>query len=255
MIRFLACVLLLLCAGGAAHAIEAPLTPQTQFTEGNAAYEKGDIDGALQIYQGLTRQGFESAALYYNLGNVYYRRGERGKAVLWYERAQNLAPRDTDIAFNLTLAKSHLKDNEDTWIEKGLGFFTPNELGTAAMIFLWIFFGLVGASTMGWLPLETWNRMLLSLSGIFLLVSASWFGVSTYLSFENEGIVVAPPGEVRNGPGQDYAVGFTVPEGTKVNIMNRRPDWIQIGVTQQGLKGWIPAAEVESIGTTSASSS
>jgi uncharacterized protein YgiM (DUF1202 family) len=59
--------------------------------------------------------------------------------------------------------------------------------------------------------------------------------------------VIKAPGEVRNGPGQDYAVGFTVPEGSKVTLLNRRPEWSQIGVPQQGLKGWIPSSEIEPI--------
>lgn len=253
MKRFIFTFALLFCSVSFVIAVEPSVSPQTQFNEANEKYVKGDLDTAMQMYQGLTRQGFESAALYYNLGNVYYRRGERGKAILWYERAQNLAPRDADVSFNLTLAKSHLKDSDDSWLEKGLGVFTPDELGYTSMLFLWIFFGLLGVVVMGWAPLETWSRLLLALSGIFLFASVSWYGVATYITFENEGIVISPPGEVRNGPGMDYAVGFTVPEGTKVTIMNRRPDWIQVGVPQQGLKGWIPAGDVESIRATSAS--
>ena len=60
-------------------------------------------------------------------------------------------------------------------------------------------------------------------------------------------VVTALPGEVRNGPGTDYAVGFTVPEGSKVLILNKRPEWTQIGAPIEGLKGWIPTKEIEEI--------
>ena len=62
-----------------------------------------------------------------------------------------------------------------------------------------------------------------------------------------------PPGEVRNGPGPDYAVGFTVPEGSSVLLLSRRPDWTQVGVPSQGLKGWMPNSEVEAVELTPAS--
>jgi len=53
-------------------------------------YQKGNYMQAVKGYEKLLKQG-ESAALYYNLGNSYYRLDNIPHAVLSYERAQRLA--------------------------------------------------------------------------------------------------------------------------------------------------------------------
>ena len=48
----------------------------------------------------------ESADIYYNLGNSYYKNKNIAKAVLNYERALLMNPGDADIRFNLEMARS-----------------------------------------------------------------------------------------------------------------------------------------------------
>ena len=48
----------------------------------------------------------ESADIYYNLGNSYYKIGDIAKAILNYERALILKPANKDIRSNLEIAKS-----------------------------------------------------------------------------------------------------------------------------------------------------
>jgi tetratricopeptide (TPR) repeat protein len=232
---------------------DAAASPQQQFIEANHALEKGDLDQAEVGYQALLGKGFQGAEFFYNLGNLYYRKGERGRSILFYERALRLAPRDPDIAFNLSLARSHIKDDGDSIFQQVFLSFTITELGWALTMLSWLFFGFLGAGILGWTKAQTWQRIVLWLSGTFLLVTAAWFGVNAVLTHQPWAIVVSPPGEVRNGPGNDYAVGFTIPEGTKVLILNKRPEWMQVGVPQQGLKGWMPSAEVEAITANSVS--
>jgi len=83
--------------------------------------------------------------------------------------------------------------------------------------------------------------------GLCLLFFGTWFGFGIYETRQPFAIVTTPPGEVRNGPGTEYAVGFTIPEGSKVLVLNKRPEWTQVGVQQQGLKGWMPTQELELI--------
>jgi tetratricopeptide (TPR) repeat protein len=71
----------------------------------NQLLEAGHIDEAIQIYEQLVRQGVSDSALFYNLGNAYLSQGNSGQALLNYQQAALLDPRDADIRFNLALAQ------------------------------------------------------------------------------------------------------------------------------------------------------
>lgn len=114
---------------------------QKAFEEANAQYEKNEIDAAFTGYNALASQGFGGPALFYNLGNAHFRRGERGRAVLWYERAARLAPRDSDVRFNLSIARSHIKSEADSLFRRAATYFTENELAVATAIFSALFSG------------------------------------------------------------------------------------------------------------------
>lgn len=239
---FLSLSLLIGVGIGMAHA-----TPQDDFQAGNKFYEAGEYDKAIESYLSAVKQGYEGVSLDYNLGNSYFKQGQRGNAVLWYQRALRMDPRDPDIQFNLSLAQSHLKDEEPSWLENLIFFFTERELGWVVMALVWIFFGLLGSLLLGWISSEGWPPVVLWTSGSLLLISSLWFGTRLAWGAKPYAIVVGPPGEVRNGPGPEYAVGFTIPEGSRVIVLNTRPDWFQVGIPQQGLKGWMPNKDVQPI--------
>ena len=71
---------------------QAP-SPTDLMAEANAQYERGEYGDAAQQYEALIASGYEDAALYYNLGNAYFKKGELGLAVLNYLRAEELSPR------------------------------------------------------------------------------------------------------------------------------------------------------------------
>jgi tetratricopeptide (TPR) repeat protein len=221
--------------------------PADIFSQANAAYEKEDFSTAESLYLSLVSKDFASPELYFNLGNVYYRKGERGRAVLWYERALDRAPRDADTRFNLSLARAHIKNDQPDIARDIVLYFTGNELGAALLLIVWFFFVLGGCVLLDVVGLNTGARLGLWISGVLLVIVGAWFAFNISLRQEPRGIIVNPPGEVRNGPGSDYAVGFTIPEGSNVVVLHKRPDWVQIGLPQQGLKGWLPATDVELI--------
>ena len=76
----------------------------------NRLYEDGQFAQAAQAYQQLADQGFADSALFFNLGNAYFKQGDYGRAILNYRRAEQLAPRDEDIAANLALARAQRVD-------------------------------------------------------------------------------------------------------------------------------------------------
>ena len=61
------------------------------------------------------------------------------------------------------------------------------------------------------------------------------------------GVIISESAEIRSGPGENFNVSFTAPEGRRVQILSVNDDWLEIGVLKEGAKGWIPAACVEVI--------
>ena len=74
--------------------------------EADEAYQKEKFSEAASLYEEILQTQGESADIYYNLGNVYFKLKNTAKAVLNYERALLLNPGDADIRFNLDMARS-----------------------------------------------------------------------------------------------------------------------------------------------------
>ena len=88
---------------------QEPSTPEMMATA-NRQYERGEYSEAVQQYEALIALGYRDVALYFNLGNAYLQRGDLGRSILNYLRAEELSPRDPDIVANLELARSRTVD-------------------------------------------------------------------------------------------------------------------------------------------------
>lgn len=118
--------------------------PEVFIQQGNRYYQKQDYNQAVQSYLKVLNEGYESAELYYNLGDAYYREGKLGYAILNYERALKLSPGDDDIRHNLALANSRTIDRLNTlpdfflfqWWESFLALFTFSRLGLSLLCIL-----------------------------------------------------------------------------------------------------------------------
>src|ERR1051326_2790731 len=76
--------------------------PIVDFKAANQLYDAGKFAAAAAVYEKLEPK---TAHVYYNLGNAWFRQGKMGLAVLNYERARRLAPRDPDLLANLKCAE------------------------------------------------------------------------------------------------------------------------------------------------------
>lgn len=72
-----------------------------RFESANAAFAAGDFGAARDALAAIIASDGPSPAVLYNLGNASFRAGLIGEAVLSYERALLLAPRDQDVRANL----------------------------------------------------------------------------------------------------------------------------------------------------------
>ena len=81
--------------------------PKTQ-DEAKTAYDAGQFRQALDYYASKIDPRSVSPALLYNMGNCFYQLGDYPRALVCYERAHYLQPRDSDITGNLELTRRKL---------------------------------------------------------------------------------------------------------------------------------------------------
>lgn len=80
------------------------------FEQANAAYNEGNYQSALDLYNNIVEAEQESVPLYFNLGNTYYKMGTYPMAIYYYEKALKLDPSNADVKTNLEIANLAIAD-------------------------------------------------------------------------------------------------------------------------------------------------
>ena len=96
--------------------------PNSLFEKGNAFYNKGDYQSAIESYLGIIENGYHSSEVYYNLGNANYKIGNVAEANFYFEKANILSPNDKMIMNNLEFAKNMTMDSIETLPKTQLNF-------------------------------------------------------------------------------------------------------------------------------------
>ncbi len=223
---------------------------ETLFNQGNKFYEEGNYPQSIISYESIIEKGIKNATIYYNLGNAYFKNEQPGKAILYYERAFRLSPRDEDIRFNLNFVYSKVSGEKQKGIFKKLflnlyDFLNINELTILTSSFYLFLCILIAIYIFKKRPFLLWTIIL---AGFFTFFSVLWlFGKIYNEKIISSAIVIVSCGEVRNGPAEDYSVGFTLPEGNGVTVLGEKDSWYALGVKEKGLKGWIKKECIEKI--------
>jgi tetratricopeptide (TPR) repeat protein len=218
------------------------------FREANGRYEGGDYAGAAAGYLRIVQGGWESAPVYYNLGNACFKQNRLGPAILYYRKARDLAPRDPEIGKNLEYAREAQKDDITAlpltfWDRAGrtvAGWLSLREwirisAGLYFLTFLWLL-----AVILFRLPRRISPAVLKTLlPAVLLSVALSLFARSYYRA--PRAIILAPEVSIRYGPQKTEAAAFNLHEGTEVRVARERNGWVQIALPD-GTSGWLPDA-------------
>ncbi len=227
---------------------ENPSSPEAIFTQANAHYEKGEYQAAITLYRHLVAEGYESGPLFYNLGNSYFKLGEKGYAVLYYEKARRLIPHDADLKANLTYALSSVEEGSITWwlaIKSAMTHLAP--LGTwiaaAAICYVFFFLCLILKMLMPALTTnpagqpKTWWRRSLITSGVLLLLTAS-LAALTFLEQNTPQGVVLTAGDARFEPVAGASIHYHLSPGTRLRILEEKGGWLLVR-RLDGKRGWV----------------
>ncbi len=215
--------------------------------QGNNFYEKGDFTAAIESYEKILESDRNSSALHYNLGCAYFSEKEYGKAILHFEKARKLSPRDQDILHNLEYAKLFLKDRFD--LPEPMPFVAwfkhvRQSLSLAELKF-WeeLLFGLLILSIIAYR--RSWAssiRNVLTPLMILLVISFSLMGgwlIDRAVSLdEKQAVLLVDEAEVKSAPIAGSSTLFVIHEGTSAEIFDATDAWYELRL-KDGKTGWI----------------
>jgi hypothetical protein len=232
--------LVLLSGGGILRAE----SPEDAFDAACREYEQGHWDAAADGFRSLLRYGLADWRLEYNLANAEYKRGRLGQAILHYERARRLNPADADVAANLALARTKIRDVVE---DDDAGGVLRALRAVQDRVGVWLIAAIVtwcGSRSGGFTPMWGWT-----LAGLILvsaLVFLSWRASWSRLEGTPRAVILKPSVEALAGPGLNNAALFTLHEGTAVTIESEREGWLQVSLPN-GLTGWVVRDAAERI--------
>jgi hypothetical protein len=226
------------------------------FEKANRAYIDGKYPEAISAYIKITQQKGFSANVLFNLGNAYYRNGQRGLAILSYERAAQINPRDPDIEANLKLARTEagVPLPVERWWRSLLAYFRPIEWAWIASVLLSLFCILMvvrwfqpgampkpgAAITMN---MRVW-RLALVLNGLICFLAAA--GAALSMQERQQAVVIAKEGTLLISPYEKSNKIDTLPEGETVNAEKKHDRFIFVRYGK-GQGGWIDEKQIGTV--------
>jgi len=238
----------------------SPVSPETAstrlFNRANQLYEEGKYEEAIAEYERIVDTGIENGYVYYNLGNAYFKNEQLGRAILSFERAKRLLPRDEDITANLEFVKLLTVDKTETpqpgWIAQLIiGLHNLFSLLEVTVVVWILYLVLCSAAIALILARSQMIRSAAVHTGGVALVLILLTGSSLFFKIQaaestQRAVVMAQNVDARSGPGDEYTKMFTLHEGTEVKIRQSREGWHLISIPG-GTGGWIEAQTVERI--------
>ena len=226
------------------------------FQKGNTAYTNAAYKQAQEAYLKAIEAGEESAALYYNLGNTYYRMNQVAESIYYFEKGLQLDPDDADIKNNILFAKNMTVDAIEqlpvtqiaAWQQTWMAIFSLQQWSLLSVLFIWLFFFLMIAYLLQKAVRTKKRLFILGLS--FALLSLGAFSTA-YVKYHQMtqrefAIIFSERIEVKTEPNTRSEAAFVLHEGTKVEILEVFQDWQKIRIAN-GAEGWVFNANIRSL--------
>ena len=225
------------------------------FEKSNAFYTDGKYQMAIDGYKDILNSGFESAELYYNLGNAFYKLNNIPESNFFYEKARSISPTDEDILINLSYAQNLRIDK----IEKLPITQTQNlkinilnllsERGWSVLLIILAWIACV--SFVLYLSVNnSGNKRIFFTQFIILMIGLIVVSTINYekknLNNEKFAIIYDKEIEVWSEPNKISELKFLLHEGTKVKQVDTIQDWVNIQL-ENGTLGWIQSSSIKTL--------
>jgi tetratricopeptide (TPR) repeat protein len=219
------------------------------------AYNNNDFDKAISIYKSILDKGKYSSALYYNLGNNYFKKDDYGNAMLFYEKALKFDPNQKDIQHNIYLTKRKI-DSEiislpDFFLNRWWQSLT-NVFQTGVWTFLTYLFLILLVLSIGiyWFSL---NEKLKNLSLVFIFVGAIFFIISLFAAnssnnriYNNRSAILIKGDKIYIAPDSRSELMYDLFPGEKVILLDSLNEWYKVKLLNKEI-GWVNKNNINNI--------
>jgi len=226
-----------------------------EFEEANAAFNKGDFQLSIKLYESVKEKDLESSELFYNLGNAYFNNKQIGKSILNYEKAILLAPNDKNIKNNLSI----VRESVDTDIIE-IPDFLPvrvwksfcKNLSPLIWIIIQCLFGflLVYGFYLWRLDPDARKKekgFYLIMSALFFIIFSFFAGQTSHkLLHEKDSGIIIENAILKSAPDNRSNDIQNLSEGVKVIIQEKIDDWYKVNLMNKE-EGYIEGALIEVI--------
>ena len=220
---------------------------QDNFDKATTLYQKGDYTQAAAVYSSILKSGKESSALYYNLGNTYYKLNNVPESIYYYEKALQLDPENTDAKNNLIFANQMKIDAitplPKTWVRQlsdGIvGLFSAHTwavlsiIGVFAFVLSFLLYYFVERTAL--------KRTFFSLMLVFLFFAIGSYTLAHFchkqVSQTQYAILFDKTVRVFSDANAYSSEVMQLHEGTKVEIIEDAKEWVKIRLVN-GKTGW-----------------
>ena len=225
------------------------------FEAANVAASRGDYETAARKYETLVDAGVRDADVFFNLATVYAQSGNYPHAVLGYERALSIRPRDGRARDDLRRAEQALEEQRaevegEATIRRSASIadalfqsVTEDALAYALLVANACLFACLGWA---WIARRrsTWLVAVSTAAGIVLLAAAFGLGVKAGMLRDGPRAVVLDDRAVlRDGPDERARVRGEARGGDRAEVVEVDRDFVKLRVVS-GSEGWVDASTV-----------
>jgi tetratricopeptide (TPR) repeat protein len=197
----------------------------------NSARTPEEFRESAYVLESMVDDGFRNGAVYYNLGNAYYRAGEFGRAILNYRKAKPFRPRDPLLEANLQQARlaspGKLAQPPKPWWLHVLFWTESLAYPTRAALALILFSMAPIAAFISIMA----HRRSLSFVAAGLVAIAALFAMDCFINSpeRSSSLQAVITGETiaRKGIGKDYEAAFDAPlkDGAEFTVLDETSGW------------------------------
>ena len=223
----------------------------------NQAYMEGRWADAAADYELISGMGLESASLYCNTGDAYFKDGNVPMAILFYERALKLDPSYEDARYNLQLLNSTIQDRIDpvpdfilkVWAKDICYLMNSDAWAVCFIVLLALTLALALLFILGVTAAGRRTGFFTGIVTLLLAIASLSFSIwqkNDYMSAD-DAIVIRPVTSVKSSPSSEASTDlFILHEGTKVKILDKVGNWNNIELAD-GRQGWLLSKDLEII--------